>query len=80
MMEILISEVMKMIIQRHKVCDVCDQFVGVNKRYYIIKSKNYLSSFAGSCSDNRTHHICEDCMGKIIKEIRKAEKRTETEE
>lgn len=64
-----------MIISRHKVCDICEQFVGVNKRYFKIKSKNYLISFAGSCSDNRTHHICEDCMGKIIKEIYKMEKR-----
>lgn len=51
-----------MIIPRHKECDFCGQEVGVNKRYFKIKSKNYLVSYGGSCSDNRTHHICEDCM------------------
>ena len=56
-----------MIIPRHKVCDFCKEPVGVNKRYFIIKSKNYLVGYAGSCSDNKTHHICEDCMLKICK-------------
>lgn len=51
-----------MIIPRHKVCDFCGELVGVNKRYFIIKSKNYLVGYAGGCSDNKTHHICEDCM------------------
>ena len=51
-----------MIIPRHKECDICKETVGVNKRYFIIKSKNHLVGFAGSCSDNRTYHICEDCM------------------
>ena len=51
-----------MIIPRHKVCDICEKPVGVNKRYYKIKSKNYIVCSAGSCSDNRVHHICEDCM------------------
>ena len=51
-----------MIIPRHKVCDFCKEPVGVNKRYFIIKSKNYLVGYAGSCSDSRTYHICEDCM------------------
>ena len=64
-----------MIIPRHKVCDICGEPVGVNNRYFIIKSKNYLVGFAGSCSDNKTHHICEDCMEKIIKELHKMEKR-----
>ena len=31
-------------------------------RYFKIKSKNILVGYAGSCSDNRTYHICEDCM------------------
>ena len=51
-----------MIIPRHKVCDFCKEPVGINKRYFKIKSKDYLVGYAGSCSDNRTHHICEDCM------------------
>ena len=51
-----------MIIPRHKECDFCREPGGVNKRYFKIKSKNYLVGFAGSCSDNKTHHICEDCM------------------
>lgn len=51
-----------MIIPRHKVCDFCGQEVGVNNRYFKIKSKNYLVGYAGGCSDNRIHHICEDCM------------------
>lgn len=58
-----------MIIPRHKVCDSCNEPVGVNKRYFIIKSKNYLVGYAGSCSDNRTHHICEDCMRHIMRSI-----------
>ena len=66
-----------MIIHRHKVCDICGQAVGVNKRYYIIKSKDYLVGYAGGCSDNKTHHICEDCMYEICKTIRtKADMRT----
>ena len=51
-----------MIIPRHKVCDFCEEPVGVNKRYFIIKSKNYLVGYAGGCSDNKTYHMCEDCM------------------
>lgn len=51
-----------MIIPRHKECDFCGQVVGVNMRYFKIKSKNILVGYAGSCSDNRTYHICEDCM------------------
>lgn len=54
-----------MIIPRHKECDFCGEPVGVNKRYFIIKSKDYLVGYAGSCSDNRTHHICEDCMHRL---------------
>lgn len=30
-----------MIIPRHKVCDFCGEEVGINKRYFIIKSKKY---------------------------------------
>lgn len=56
-----------MIIPRHKECDFCGEPVGVNKRYFIIKSKNYLVGYAGSCSDNITHHICEDCMYEFEK-------------
>lgn len=55
-----------MIIPRHKVCDFCEQPIGLNKRYFKIKSKNYLIGFAGSCPDNRTHHMCEDCMQEFV--------------
>lgn len=56
-----------MIIPRHKVCDLCGKCVGTNLRYYKIHSKMLCVSYAGSCSDNRTHHICEECM-EVIKE------------
>lgn len=51
-----------MIIPRHKVCDFCQKPVGVNRRYFIIKSKNIISCFAGTMSDNRNYDICEYCM------------------
>ena len=51
-----------MIIPRHKVCDFCEKPVGVNKRYFIIKSKNIIDCFAGTMSDNVNFDICEDCM------------------
>lgn len=51
-----------MIIPRHKVCDLCCEEVGINKRYFIIKSKNILSCYAGTISDNRNYDMCEDCM------------------
>ena len=51
-----------MIIPRHKVCDFCGEEVGVNKRYFIIKSKNIIDCFAGTMSDNQNYDICEDCM------------------
>ena len=54
-----------MIIPRHKICDICKQSVGVNKRYFIIKSKDYLVGNAGGFIDNKTHHICEDCMQEV---------------
>lgn len=57
-----------MIIPRHKVCDFYKEPVEVNKRYFKIKSKNYLAGYAGGCSDNRTHHICERCMYHLLKE------------
>ena len=59
-----------MIIPRHKICDICKQPVGVNNRYYTIKSKNHIVCSAGSCSDNRKHHICEHCMYKIEETIK----------
>ena len=69
-----------MIIPRHKVCDFCKEPVGVNKRYFIIKSKNYLVGYAGDCSDNRTHHICEDCMHRIISACAVEEKEKKNED
>lgn len=59
-----------MVIPRHKVCDICKEEVGINNRYYIIRSKNQVVGCWGSTKDNRTHHICEDCMCKITDAIR----------
>lgn len=56
-----------MIIPRHKVCDFCGEEVGVNKRYFIIKSKNIIDCFAGTMSDNQNYDICEDCMQEFVK-------------
>ena len=56
-----------MIVPRHKVCDFCGEEVGVNKRYFIIKSKDYIGFSDYGFSDNRTHHICEDCMDEFKK-------------
>lgn len=58
-----------MIIPRHRVCDLCGQEVGINVRYFIVKSKCIYASYAGSCRDNQKHHICEDCMIKIRDKI-----------
>lgn len=62
-----------MIVPRHKVCDFCGEEVGINKRYFKIKSKDYLVGYAGGCSDNRTHHICEDCMYRIASAVENME-------
>lgn len=51
-----------MIIPRHIVCDICKEPVGVNKRYFNIKSKVLYVGYVGSVRDNKTHHICEECM------------------
>lgn len=51
-----------MIIPRHRECNFCGQEVGINKRYFIIKSKNIVTSFRGTASDNINYDICEDCM------------------
>ena len=59
-----------MIIPRHKVCDICEEPVGVNNRYFIIKSKNLVVGVCDSAKDNRTYHICADCMYKITDAIR----------
>ena len=68
-----------MVIPKHKVCDLCEQPVGVNNRYYIIKSKNLLIGYGGSCHDNKTHHICEECMYAIAEEIRSRKKKNEVQ-
>ncbi len=60
----------RMIIPKHKVCDICEKPVGVNRRYYIIKSKCFYQGYGGGAKDNKTHHICEDCMYKITDAIR----------
>lgn len=54
-----------MIIPRHKICDLCGKQVGVNVRYFVIKSKCLYVGYAGSCHDNQKHHICEGCMTEI---------------
>ena len=54
-----------MIIPKHKICDICGQKVGENKRYLIIKSKNIASGYADEMfgvPDNRNYDICIDCM------------------
>jgi hypothetical protein len=51
-----------MIIPRHRICDFCGEGVGINKRYFVIKSKNILSGYAGTISDNENYDMCEDCM------------------
>lgn len=62
-----------MIVPKHKICDLCGCKVGVNLRYFIIKSKAFYVSNAGSCSDNKKHHICEECMAEICNHIREKE-------
>ena len=61
-----------MVIPRHKICDICKEDVGVNNRYYIIKSKNLVVGVCDSAKDNKTHHICWKCMNKIFDYIRKS--------
>lgn len=56
-----------MIIPRHRICNFCGKEVGVNRRYFIIKSKNIVSSCAGTISDNINYDICEDCMQEFAK-------------
>ena len=69
-----------MIVPRHRICDICSEPVGINKRYYIIKSKCLIQCYAGSFNDNRKHHICEDCMNAIVKQIQGSMKPTNTKE
>ena len=59
-----------MIIPRHRVCNFCGEEVGINKRYFIIKSKNIISSYGGTISDNLKYDICEDCMREFAKYLR----------
>lgn len=56
-------------IRKHKICDICKNEVGINNRYYTLKGKNVLFSFGGSVKDNRTIHICEDCLYVLKKLI-----------
>ena len=58
-----------MIIPRHRVCNFCGKEVGINKRYFIIKSKNINTSFGGAVSDNINYDMCEDCMYEFTKYI-----------
>lgn len=66
-----------MIIPRHKVCDICKEPVGVNKRYFNIKSRVLYVAYAGSDRDNKTHHICENCMAKIEEYIQNGKEKEE---
>lgn len=63
----------RMIVPRHKICDMCGHEVGVNIRYFIVKSKCLYVGYAGSCSDNKKHHICEKCMSHIGEYVRMKE-------
>lgn len=58
-----------MIIPRHRVCNFCSQEVGINKRYFIIKSKNIICCSAGSMPYNINYDMCEDCMFEFTKHI-----------
>lgn len=58
-----------MIIPRHRICDICLEEVGCNKRYFIIKSKDRIYGDV-LYSDNRKHDICEDCMDRLKAKIR----------
>lgn len=60
-------------VPKHIICDLCCRVVGVNLRYYIVKSKVLYVGSAGSCSDNKKHHICEECMASIRERIREKE-------
>ena len=51
-----------MIIPRHRICNFCGKEVGVNKRYFIIKSKNIITGYAGTMPYNINYDMCEDCM------------------
>lgn len=64
-----------MIKPKHRVCDICGQSVGVNMRYFVINSKNFIQSNAGACFDNMKYDICEDCMHEIAKYINSKENR-----
>lgn len=54
------------VIKRHKVCDICGEVVGINKRYIIVKSKDYVTNGVYGFSDNRKHHVCIDCFNKFL--------------
>lgn len=54
-----------MIIPKRTVCDICEERVGINNRYYTIKSKDYVTSYVGCISSKMTHHICHNCMDKF---------------
>lgn len=51
-----------MIVPKHRICNICGQTVGIDKRYFIIKSKNIHTCYAGNISDNINYDICIDCM------------------
>lgn len=57
-----------MIIPKKKVCDFCGKEVGINRRYYIIRSKD--EHIGLTCyKDNKKHHVCWMCMQDIQKYI-----------
>lgn len=66
-----------MVIQRHKVCDMCGEPVGYNNAYTTFRMKDFIESFAGSATVNQKLHICHSClywMGKYIQEQKQGNK------
>jgi hypothetical protein len=53
-----------MIIPRHRICNFCGKKVGVNKRYFKIKSKDIITcyNYGETISSNINYDICIDCM------------------
>lgn len=58
-----------MIIPKHRICDICRENIGVNNRYHIIKSKEFVHASGGDMVDNRRHDVCERCMRELVRLI-----------
>lgn len=59
-----------MIVPKKTVCDFCGRKVGINCRYYIIKSKNEHVGLT-RYTDNQKHHVCYLCYADLQKCMRK---------